>query len=212
MKKYRLLILIIILNIFLITINLFYRKINFQFIEVLLFVTLIILIIIVISAIGARITSVIFSHKYPSFKTHFIFFNILFSTLLVSFNVHSFIKNYLYNKYKANIDFNKYYTKQGGFLDTCFMMVEADLLEKGIKPNDYKIQGISWDMALSTMPMDTSDKFYNFELTFIDYSKKEAIMKNAKYLINFKKEIKELSSNDSTKNNQEKNTLIILPE
>lgn len=111
---------------------------------------------------------------------------------LLIINVNETYKQWRHDRHRANIDYNKSLTKKGGYFDTCMTMVQKDIESQGISANDYRILSYSYDQTLTTLPKDTSDKFYSFEVI---YSKIESDIKSkraASYLISLNGKIEKV--------------------
>jgi hypothetical protein len=109
---------------------------------------------------------------------------------ILSLNLIVLYKHWHYEHYQSNIDYNESLTKQGGYLDTCMIFAQKAIRRHVSNPNDFKILSYSYDLELTTIPRDTTNRFY--ELVVI-YSKKDGSDKTvrvAKYLINFRQDFK----------------------
>ncbi len=93
-----------------------------------------------------------------------------------------------YDRYQSNIDYNQSLRKQGGYLDTCMNIAQRAILRHVSDPNDFRILSYSYDLALSTIPRDTTQRFYDFTVVYSKRTGSELATRVAKYLINFKQD------------------------
>lgn len=129
--------------------------------------------------------------------------NVLGLVFLTSINVIELYRIWHYKKYQANIDYNESLTRRTGtYLDSCIMMVQNEILKKGFSLNDFRILNYEYEVALATVPRDTTNRYYSFNIFyFIDDTKK---MRAAAYLVNFKGKIKEVYDVDQKNANAKK--------
>lgn len=170
------------------------------------------LLLIISAFILGFISWLFFKKRQPDKVFHFVIFNLIGLTLLLFANSNEIYKTWHYNKYQANIDYNESLTKRnGGFLDTCMIMVQNDIKRHGVLPNDYRILSYSYDQALTTIPRDTTNKYYLFDII---YSKNDSNAKTvwaASYLINFNHKFKRIYDVD-TKDEKAKKQIEALKE
>ena len=205
MRKRGIILIAIILAIFLLTILLVFLEHKYEeaqssgmtfvySIEEYLFGLILTTIILIVPAfILGIITWLIFKNKKPEKIKYFLFFNLVSLTILVFANSREFFRIWHYKKYQANIDYNKSLTKQnGGYLDTCLILVQEDLESHGLSPNNYRILTYTYDQGLTRIPKDTIDKFYSFATIYFKTENELKIVRVAKYFINFNGIIKKL--------------------
>jgi hypothetical protein len=139
-----------------------------------------------------------FKKKYPDKILHFAIFNLIGLVLLMLANVNEMYNIWHYNKYQANMDHNSLLTySNGGFVDTCMIMIQDDIQSQGVLPNDYRILSYSYEPELATVPKDTTNKYYSFDII---YSKNHAGTKTIRaacYFINFNQKIKRVYDVDT---------------
>lgn len=129
---------------------------------------------------------------------HFVIFNLIGLTVLLLANSNQIFKIWHYNKYQANIDYNEWLTKRnGGFLDTCMIMVQNDIKRHGVLPNDYRILSYSYDRELTTIPRDTTNKYYAFEIIYSKNNSDAKTVRAASYFINFNRQFKRVYDIDT---------------
>ena len=146
----------------------------------------------------------LFKKKQSDKVFHFIVFNFIGLTLLLLANSNEIYKIWHYNKYQANINYNESLTKRnGGFLDTCMIMVQNDIKRHGVLPNDYRILSYSYDKELTTIPRDTTNKYYSFDIVYSKNNSDGKTVRAASYFINFNQKLKRVYDVD-TKNEKAK--------
>jgi hypothetical protein len=144
------------------------------------------------------ISWLLFKRKQPHIIFHFIIFNLVGLTLLLFANSNEIYKTWHYNKYQANIDYNKSLTRRtGGYLDTCMIMVQNDIKRRGILQNDYRILSYSYDEALATIPKDTTNKYYSFDIIYSQNNSNPTTVRAASYFINFNHNFKRIYDVDA---------------
>lgn len=131
------------------------------------------------------ITWMIFKHIHSSKPFYFIVFNLLVFLLLLFGNLKVIYDNWHYKKYQANIDYNESLTKQGGYLDTCMMLAQNDIKKSVSSANDFRILSYNYDEALNTVPRDSTNKYYLFEIIYSRNKNGAKTVRAARYLINF---------------------------
>lgn len=144
------------------------------------------------------ISWLLFKRKQSDILFHFIIFNLAGLTLLLFANSNEIYKTWHYNKYQANIDYNKSLTRRtGGYLDTCMIMVQNDIKGRGILQNDYRILSYSYDEALATIPKDTTNKYYSFDVIYSQNNSNLTTVRAASYFINFNHNFKRVYDVDA---------------
>jgi hypothetical protein len=145
----------------------------------------------------------IYKRLQPNIALYFVMFNLIGFLFLGFLNLNQAYKTWHYNKYQANIDYNESLSKQGGYLDTCMTLVQHDISRKAVSLNDFRILSFSYELALSTVPRDTTNKYYSFEVFYSLIKNNETTVRAASYLINFNKKIIRIYDID-TKNEKAK--------
>jgi hypothetical protein len=144
------------------------------------------------------ISWLLFEKKQSDKLFHFVIFNLMGLTLLLLANTNEIYKIWHYNKYQANIDYNESLTKRnGGFLDTCMIMAQNDIKRHGVLPNDYRILSYSYDQELTTIPRDTTNKYYSFDIIYSKNSSNTKTVRTASYFINFNHKLKRVYDVDT---------------
>jgi hypothetical protein len=144
------------------------------------------------------ISWLLFKKKQSDKVFHFVAFNLFSLILLLLANSHEIYKIWHYNKYQANIDHNESLTKRnGGFLDTCMLMVQNDIKRNGVLPNDYRILSYSYDPELTTIPRDTTNKYYSFDIIYSKNKSDTKTVRAASYFINFSHKFKRIYDVDT---------------
>jgi len=144
------------------------------------------------------ISWVLFKKKQSDKVFHFVIFNLIGLTLLLLVTSNEIYKIWHYNKYQANIDYNESLTKRnGGFLDTCMIIVQNDIKRQGVLPNDYRILSYSYDQALTTVPRDTTNKYYSFDIIYSKNISSIKTVRAASYFINFNHQFKRVYDVDT---------------
>ena len=128
----------------------------------------------------------------------FIILNLVGTTYFGYKVLNQIYQTWHYNKFQANIDYNNSLTKRNGnFLDSCMFLVQQDIRQTGLSQNDYRISYFEYDNELSTIPRDTSNKFYSYNLFYYLTSNDNKQMRAASYLVNFNGKIKKLYDLDT---------------
>ncbi len=137
--------------------------------------------------------------KWQNDKILFLIILNLVGTIYFGYKVlNQVYKTWHYNKFQANIDYNESLTKRNGnYLDSCILMVQQDIQKTGLTANDYRVSYYEYDNELTTVPRDTSNKFYSFDIFY--YITKEDLKKlrAASYLIHFDGRMKKLYDLDT---------------
>lgn len=97
-----------------------------------------------------------------------------------------FIKTERFNKYESNEAFNKSLIKRhSGYLATCLTLIVQDIQNQGSKPNDFRVRQIGFEEAITTIPQDTAEKSYIFEVVYMMHKTGDDTRRHAFYKINF---------------------------
>lgn len=130
----------------------------------------------------------IFRNRQPDKLFYVIFCNVTAISIFLFLNLRT-INNIRITsaKRELNREHNEYLTKShGGYLDTCMMLVQQDIIQQGTLPNKFRITFYRYDEELTTIPRDTTNKYYNFQLTYAKVDGQgHTTMRAAKYSINF---------------------------
>jgi len=144
------------------------------------------------------ISWLLFKGRQPDKVIHFVIFNLIGLMLLLFANSNEIYKIWHYNKYQANIDHNESLLKRnGGFLDTCMLIVQNDIKRHGVLANDYRILSYSYDEALATIPRDTTNKYYSFSIVYSKVNADIKTVRTAGYFINFNHKFKRVYDVDA---------------
>ena len=126
---------------------------------------LIVLILVIIpSFIVGIVFWGIFRNRQPDKLFYVIFCNVIAISIFLFLNLRT-INNIRITsaKRELNREHNEYLTKShGGYLDTCMMFVQQDIIQQGTLPNKFRITFYRYDEELTTIPRDTTNKYYNF--------------------------------------------------
>jgi hypothetical protein len=134
---------------------------------------------------------VVFKRKKPEKLFYFIVFNTLGMLLLLAADTSLCYKIWHYNKYQLNIDYNESMASRTGvYLDTCMLLVQNEIRKKGLSLNDFRILSYDYERALATIPKDTSNRFYLFDIIYSTNNRAEKTVRAAGYLVNFHEKIK----------------------
>ncbi len=139
----------------------------------------------------------VFKKKQSDKVFHFVIFNLIGLTILLLANTNEIYKIWHYNKYQANIDYNESLKSTGGYLDTCITIVQDDIKNEGVLPNDYRILSYGYEQALTTIPRDTTNKYFWFDIIYLKNYSGIKTVRAASYLINFNHQFKRVYDVDA---------------
>jgi|GEM_PF-2135462 len=128
---------------------------------------------------------------------YFTIFNVAGLILFVGIDAIQYYRIWHYDKYQANIDYNEFLAqKNGGYLDTCMVMVQSQIIRRGLSMNDFRVLSYEYENAFATLPRDTTNRYYLFSILYSTNDTKIRV-RAASYLINFNGRIKEIYDVDA---------------
>jgi hypothetical protein len=129
---------------------------------------------------------------------YFTAFSLVGLVLLGYSNAQQLYAIWHYHNHQANMNYNKRFTKRhGNFLDTCMLLVQKDIESQGVLPKDFRVLSYSYDETLNTVPKDTANNYYAFDVVyFVEKSGKKEV-RAAKYFINPNGEIQQIYNVDA---------------
>jgi hypothetical protein len=112
--------------------------------------------------------------------------------LIMILNLIMLYKHWHYEHYQANVDYNESLRKQGGYLDTCMTFAQKSILRQVSNPNDFRILTYCYDLALTTIPRDTTNRFYDFVVIYSRYQGSDKTIRVAKFLVNTRHDFRQI--------------------
>ena len=156
---------------------------------------------IVPSILLGIIVSVLFKQR----KKRFLFIGIFIfaaSGYLLFLCTQLFLKTKSFEKYESNEAFNKSLIKShSGYLATCLNLIMQDIQNQGNKPNDFRVRQIGFEEAITTIPQDTVEKSYIFDVVYMKHRAGDVTRRHAFYKINFRGQlfrVFDFGANDKT--------------
>ncbi|RZK01451.1 MAG: hypothetical protein EOO46_20270 [Flavobacterium sp.] len=147
------------------------------------------------------IVSVLFKLR----KKRFLFIGIFIFTAsgyLLFLCTQIFLKTKSFEKYESNEAYNKsLINSHSGYLATCLNLIIQDIQNQGNKPNDFRVRQIGFEEAMTTIPQDTVEKSYVFDVVYMKLKTGEVTQRHAFYKINFQRQlfrIFDFGANDKT--------------